>query len=71
MKETVKTKERQLRFLTLTYISTKRPATHNSVLFIDRKHIMKTRNTFQHKQDARNLLAHSLIFEYLSTKIML
>ena len=40
MKETVKTKERQLWFLTLTYRSKKRPAAHKIVLFIDRKQKM-------------------------------
>ena len=40
MKEIVKTKEHQLRFLTLIYRNKKRPAAHNFVLFIDGKHIM-------------------------------
>ena len=40
MKEIVKTKECQLRILTLAYIGKKRPAPHYFVLFKERKHRM-------------------------------
>ena len=40
MKEIVKKRERQLRILTLAYISKKRPAAHYFILVKDRKHKM-------------------------------